>query len=65
MGNLPPLLDLICGLRTGRRLSDQPGAGFGGRGWIGAEIWYLVLQVLAAEVAPRVAVGKAWVLPVR
>jgi hypothetical protein len=33
MGNLPPLLDLICGFRTGRRLSDQPGTGFGCPGW--------------------------------
>jgi hypothetical protein len=33
MGNLPRLLDLICGFRTGRRLSDQPGAGFGRPGW--------------------------------
>ena len=29
MGNLLPLLDLICRFRTGRRLSDQRGAGFG------------------------------------
>jgi len=29
MGNLPPLLDQICRFRTGRRLSDQRGAGFG------------------------------------
>jgi hypothetical protein len=33
MGNSPPLLDLICGFRTGRRLSDQLGAGFGRSGW--------------------------------
>ena len=33
MGNLPALLDLICRFRTGRRLSDQPGAGFGRPGW--------------------------------
>jgi hypothetical protein len=33
MGNSPPLLDLICGLRTGRGLSDQLGAGFGRCGW--------------------------------
>ena len=33
MGNVSPLLDLICGLRTGRRLSDQAGAGFGRSGW--------------------------------
>ena len=33
MGNLSPLVDLICGFRTGRRLSDQAGAGFGRSGW--------------------------------
>jgi len=33
MGNLSPLLDLMCGFRTGRRLSDEPGAGFGRPGW--------------------------------
>jgi hypothetical protein len=25
MGNLPPLLDVICEVRTGRRLSDEKG----------------------------------------
>ena len=49
MGNLPPLLDLICGFWTGRRLSDQAGAGLGALDGIGAVIWYLVLQVLSAE----------------
>jgi hypothetical protein len=43
MGNLSPLLDLMCGFRTGRRLSDEPGAGFGRPGWIGAVIWCSVL----------------------
>ena len=33
MWNLPPLLDLICGFGTGRRLSDEPCAGFGRPGW--------------------------------
>jgi hypothetical protein len=28
MGNLPALVDLICRLRTGRRLSGERGAGF-------------------------------------
>jgi len=32
--DLPPLLDLICGFGTGRRLSDEPCAGFGR--WMGS-----------------------------
>ena len=49
MGNSPALLDLICGFRTGRRLSDQLGAGLAALDGIGAVIWYSVLQVLPAE----------------
>jgi hypothetical protein len=33
MWNLPPLLDLICGFGTGRRLSEERCAGFGRPGW--------------------------------
>src|SRR5215471_21149774 len=49
MGNSPALLDLICGFRTGRRLSDQLGAGLAALDGIGAVMWYSVLQVLSAE----------------
>jgi hypothetical protein len=51
MGNLPPVLDVICELRRGRRLTDQRSAGFGRHALdaIGRVIWSLVLQVLQAE----------------
>ena len=65
MGNLSPLLDLICGFRTGRRLSDRRALGLGAVDGIGAVIWCLVLQVCRPKVAPTVAVGEAWALPVR
>jgi len=65
MGNLSPLVDLICGFRTGRRLSDRRALGLGAVDGIGAVIWCLVLQVCRPKVAPRVAVGEAWALPVR
>ena len=49
MGNLPPLLDLICRFRTGRRLSDQRGAVLAALDAIGAVIWDSMLEVLPAE----------------
>ena len=59
MGNLSPLLDLICEFWTGRRLSDQAGAGLGALDGIGAVIWCLVLQVLSAEGRCGRSVGAA------
>ena len=49
MGNLAPLVDWICRLRTGRRMSEQRGAGFGCPGCDRRSDRYSLLRVLPAE----------------
>jgi hypothetical protein len=59
MGNLPPLLDLICGFRTGRRLSDEPSAGFGCPAWDRrGDLVFGAAGFCRPKMALRVAVGR-------
>jgi hypothetical protein len=66
MGNLAPLLDLICRFWIGRRLSDQRGAGFGRRGCDRHSDLVLDAPGFAGQrAALTVAVGEAWPVPER
>jgi hypothetical protein len=49
MGNLPPLLDLICRFRTGRGLVTGEALVLAALGAIELVIWYSMQRVLPAE----------------